>query len=101
MRCGLWGLLLVCVSVHATTSKLRVSGPQSVRVADSRGQADLSVYLARISESFVDALYLGKWKTTPQSRFCWNVRARSMELIGVLFCSPCNVMKLRVPSVYQ
>lgn len=43
----------------------------------------------------------GNWKTTPQSRFSWSVRARSMELIGVLFCSPCNVVKLSVPSVYQ
>ena len=45
--------------------------------------------------------YLGNWKFSPQSRFNWNVRERSMELIGVFFCSRCSVMKLRVPSVYQ
>ena len=47
------------------------------------------------------SLYLGYWKFTPHWRFSWNVAARSMELIGVLFCSPCNVMKLRVSAVYQ
>ena len=49
----------------------------------------------------IQARYLGSSKTMPHSRFSWNVRARSIELIGVLFCSPRKVVKLSVPSVYQ